>query len=116
MALGLSALTDDQLFELLNEACDEMAQRDSYIREKQQEAVMERGEKLKLQRKALDEFIEEVRKEYIEGIRKDIRRDVEAKVKSGEIQLLTADEEAVEILKADQAAREGIKKLLKQEH
>ena len=58
MDLGLSNLTDDQLVDLLQEACAELAQRDPIVRKEAQARISEEGRKIKLLREAKAELLQ----------------------------------------------------------
>ena len=58
MDLGISNLTDDQLVDLLQEACAELAQRDPIVRKEAQARISEEGRKIKLLREAKAELLQ----------------------------------------------------------
>lgn len=108
MPLGLDKLTDDQLFNLCQEMCGELSLRDPYIRRCAQAEIVTAAERLKIHREALTEAMEKTRKAYVNGIKKDILREVSRLVDKGEIKLMEAKEEAVVITQADREAKAAL--------
>lgn len=66
MSLGLDELTDDQLMELLNEACIELAVRDPIVRKLAQGCIRDTAALLPEIRKRIKETIEEINEEELE--------------------------------------------------
>jgi len=66
MSLGLDELTDDQLMELLNEACIELAVRDPIVRKLAQGCIRDMGALLPEIRRRIKETVEEINEEELE--------------------------------------------------
>ena len=93
MDLGLGELTDDQLLDLLEQACNELATRDGYVRKFAQQTIVSGAEKAKIARDALVGAAERVKADYIRQIRSEVEQDVRAAVASGEIRLDAIEEQ-----------------------
>jgi hypothetical protein len=98
MDLGLKNLTDDQLLELLQEACHELGFRDAGVRRLAQDCIFEEAERLKLAKVAAKRSIEQARERYKEGLivelAKDATETLEEMLETGEVQLFTPGEES----------------------
>lgn len=94
MDLGLRDLTDDQLLELVEQTCQELAARDPYVRQMAQGTITTEAERLAAKRKAVKEAITDAMAIYIQGIRTETAAEVRAGVKNGTIRLLTPAQEA----------------------
>lgn len=100
MDLGLSELTDDQLLELLQEACGELAQRDPFVRDLAQKDVFDQAEKLRLAKEAALEAIQQVQREYIAGLKTEMAEKIRAGVKDGTVRLVPPEVEEKEAQEA----------------
>ena len=118
MNLGLSELTDDQLVELLQEACNELAQRDPIVRKAAQETIDKEAIKLKvlreeasvlrLTRESMEEdlrywitqAIERTKKQYQDQLEKDVAEFVKEEIKAGRYRVMDSKEEAQRIANA----------------
>ena len=121
--LGLDALTDDQLLDLLGQACMELSARDPMVRNLAQVTIDTEAEKLKIKqeaektklfskKEAIETFksaaegaLKKARREYENQILTEIAVEVRKMVSAGEITLLTADQEAAVAVKAEIQAR-----------
>jgi hypothetical protein len=126
MNLGLSELTDDQLVELLQEACNELAQRDPIVHKAAQAAIDHEALKLKavreekeLQVRVIEEesralrfgiaekeahlryfmrqAIQRATEEYRDQLAKDVSALVKEEIAAGRYRVMTPEEEAVVI-------------------
>lgn len=127
MDLGISLLTDDQLVELLQEACAVLAQRDPIVREAAQKTIDKEAEKLKKKReaalqtirtldnqiadlkRAIEVAVREVEKDYIAQLRQEVFEMVQAEVNSGQLKLVTPKREAEWVVEATQLAQEALR-------
>jgi hypothetical protein len=94
MDLGLSALTDDQLLDLLQQACGELVTRDPFVRGLAQAAIFTESEKLAAIKKEAAKCVENVRREYIQQIGKEVAQSVRDSYKAGKLRLLDSKQEA----------------------
>jgi hypothetical protein len=94
MDLGLGELTDDQLLELVNQACAELVVRDPFIRQMAQSTITTWSEQLILKRAMIKEAVTALAGAYIEQIRKETFAEVKAAVSAGEARLLSPTQEA----------------------
>lgn len=115
MDLGLGKLKDDQLLELLNQACTELAQRDPGCRAIAQSTITTQAENLKAAREALKKAAKEIRDEYMVELALAVERDVRDAVRRGEIRLIPVDEEAAAILRTATATQEKLKREMQQQ-
>lgn len=107
MDLGLKELSDDQLLELLQEACGELGTRDGYVRELAQSTILSEAEKMQHARTALESAARTMKALYIEGLQADIEREVREAVNAGEVRL-SVEEETALVLKANADAKARI--------
>ena len=94
MDLGLSALTDDQLLDLLQQACGELVTRDPFVRGLAQAAIFTESEKLDVIKKEAKKAVENVRREYTQQIGKEVAQSVRDSYKAGKLRLLEPIAEA----------------------
>lgn len=116
--LGLAILTDDQLLELLTEACQELGQRDPVVRDLAQKQIYAEAERVKAYKGAIKKAVIAARKEYEESIRKETREWVDGLVTSGEWSPLGSNEETKVLVEEGKRRREEViaqaRKTLKQ--
>lgn len=105
MDLGLHQLTDDQLMNLLQEVCGELATRDPMVRNAAQQTIFDEGEKLDATKRALREAVEAAKAEYRKQIKQEALDAVRAAVASGEIVLLSSAEEGKAVAEATLEAK-----------
>lgn len=105
MDLGLEQLTDDQLLELVQEACHELAARDPYVRGMAQHTITTEADRVTLQRAMLKEAVTAVAGAYVEQIRKETFDEVREGVRAGTIRLLTPAQEARALVESTLAAK-----------
>ena len=91
--LGLRELTDDQLFELIRQACDELVARDPYLRNLAQATVTAYAEELTVRRAAMKEAVTIAMEAYIAAIREEAAEDLREALQRGEARLLTPEQE-----------------------
>ena len=107
MDLGLSELTDDQLLDLLDQACAELAQRDGYVRQLAQQTIVRGAQKRDAIAEALEPVVRRVKQNYIDQLKRDAAEELEAAMReglqSGSIRLDISEETAAVI----EAVREG---------
>lgn len=109
MDLGLNTLTDDQLLDLLEQACGELANRDRLVREWAQGVISDEAEKLQARREAALEAREELREQYIQLARREAIEYVRELWKTGRLQLFDSpDQEAKVVAGGVMAARKVI--------
>lgn len=94
MDLGLGQLTDDQLLELIQEACREVAARDPYLRGMAQHTITTAADRVTLQRAMLKEAVTAVAGAYVEQIRTETFEEVREGVRNGTVRLITPAQEA----------------------
>ncbi len=111
MNLGLDKLTDDQLLDLLKEACGELSQRDGYVRTIAQATIVTEADKLNTAKAAAKKAIESEKRKYLGLLTSEIEAAVREEVKSGSLILVPSGEEADFIVSAERSART---KLLKE--
>jgi len=104
MDLGLDALTDDQLLELLDQACAQLSQREGYVRDMAQLTIVTGAERLKAKKKALSEAVEKVLSDDRRRIAVFIETEVRKEYAAGQLRLMTAGQEAAEVVKAEKEA------------
>lgn len=100
MDLGLSSLTDDQLVELLQEACCELAKRAWFVREAAQKVIVTNAEKMQNMRHYYEMAIKKERTKYFEALREEVFRETHDQVIEGWIRVATVEEETDAIVKA----------------
>lgn len=106
--LGLSSLNDDQLLELLIEACQELGQRDPIVRNLAQKQIYAEAERIKTYKAAIQDAVREARKNYEDSIRKESREWVDNLVKTGQWKPVNNDDELKIILDEDRRRREEV--------
>lgn len=94
MSLGCNELTDDQILDLLKETLDELASRHHIVREHTQRMIKECGGRLADQEKTLTKQLEQAREAYLNGIRKDVKDELQRMIATGELRVMTPLEEA----------------------
>lgn len=100
MDLGLDQLTDDQLLELLGQACESLARREHYVRQMAQKTIVDQATKMKAFRAALEEAVLKTRLQYLEDLKNDVSAEVRTAARNGEIKLLTPSQEAKAVVTA----------------
>lgn len=90
--LGLSALTDDQLLNLLEEACNELAGRAGFVRELAQETITNSAKKMEAAKEAMEEAVEEAMSDYRRLMKQEAKEELTAGIAAGTIRLLPAVE------------------------
>jgi hypothetical protein len=108
MDLGLSELDDDQLLELLNQACGELAARQPYVREMAQKTIFDHAEKLEVAKEAMAAAVERVRQEYITQLTLEVAAEVRKQHKSGELRLISPEHETALAIRAEMVERERL--------
>lgn len=94
MPLGCDKLTDDQLVELLQEACSELACRSDLVRNHAQRVIKGGAWEMEQKLKALEEEVSKARHAYISQIKQETKDDVKRMLTTGEIRLMKPVEEA----------------------
>ena len=105
MDLGLGELTDDQLLELLQEACRELGRRDPYLRGLAQHTITTEAERTALERGMAQEAVKALAGSYVEQIRQETFHEVKKGVRNGTIGLLTPAQEARVAVESSMEAR-----------
>lgn len=85
--LGLNLTTDDQILELLNEVMVEILSRDPFVRRVAQGAVMSINKKCAGYTEAVKAEISRLQDDYLKWVRSQVREDIFAEVKSGELNI-----------------------------
>lgn len=101
MDLGLNKLTDDQLLELLQQACAELAIRDHYVRNLAQQTIFTEAEKLKAMKQEMEGAVAAAKAEHVAQLRQEIEAEVRRAVSAGEIQLFQPGEEPKIVVQTD---------------
>lgn len=91
--LGLDQLTDDQLLDLLTEACAELGQRDPLIRNLAQKAIYAEAERVKVFKTSIEAAVAAAKADYEKAVRKEARKLVDDSVKRGKWSPMGANEE-----------------------
>ncbi len=112
MDLGLKALSDDQLVNLLRETLSEFASREKFVREAAQRVISDEGERLKHFRNCLTQAVTAVRKQYEQQLESEVFQFVVDGVKDGSIKILDSSDEAQRIVEASNFAQEAIDKIV----
>ncbi len=117
--LGLNTLTDDQLLDLLQQACAELSVRDPLVRNLAQVTIDAEAEKLKIKQeaekqrlfgekeaietfqKAVDNAVKKVRQDYQNQIALEVQTEIRKGVTAGDISLLSAEQEAAVAVRAE---------------
>lgn len=125
--LGLSNLTDDQLVELLAEICAEAAKRDPFVRKAAQVAINEKAEEAKLLRQAAKATLrtydqrrqdlascirwalDAAKEQYLKDLRNEVYAAIQEEVNTGQIRLITPEQEAQQIVHATHWANEALR-------
>lgn len=108
MDLGLKQLSDDQLVELLQEACAELGTREHYVRTAAQNVIQDEAEKMHVFQRLLGEAVSKTRAQFVKQLEKEVYRWVESGVKDGSIRIVNPDQEAALLVEASQVAIEAI--------
>ncbi len=114
MSLGCNELTDDQLLDLLQEILAELTTRHHDVRTFAQRAIVTGAEKLAFQREALEKAIEVAKQDYVASLNKEVKENVKQLVASGEIKLMTSEQEAAHISLTDSQVKLEILKEIQQ--
>lgn len=105
MSLGVNTLTDDQLLELLQEACQELAQRDPMVRNLAQGSIVTEAEKLAAGKEAIQEAYQSLLRDYRQGLKEEALAELRTGLKLGTMQLLTPQQESDAIAESSIEAR-----------
>lgn len=106
--LGLNTLNDDQLLDLLTEACAELGQRDPVVRNLAQKQIYAEAERVKAYKDAVGDAVKKARADYEASIRKESRDWVDNLVKTGKWKPVDNCEELAMVLEEDKRRREEI--------
>lgn len=104
MSLGTNQLSDDQLLELLQEACNELAVRAGPVREAAQEVIVTGAESIKIHEKVFTEAAVTARREYEKQLYAETYEHVQLLVKNGSAMLSDSGEEARLAIEAEKKA------------
>lgn len=104
--LGLNSLTDDQLLDLLVEACAELGQRDPVVRNLAQKSIYSEAERIKIFKESIEEAIEAAKKTYETSIRQESRDLVNGMVKRGEWMPIDSTAEAKLAIESEREVRQ----------
>lgn len=85
--LGLKNLGDDQLINLLSEAAMEVLSRDPVVQRIAQSGVLALAEKRDAFMELIKTEIEGAKRQYVEAIRMDVRKDVAKAIQTGELNI-----------------------------
>ena len=107
-SLGLELLTDDQLLDLLQEACAELGQRDPVVRNLAQKSIYAEAERLKVYKDSIAQAIAKARDNYELSVRKEVEAAIQEEVKSGRWNPMASGEEADLIVAADREVKQRI--------
>lgn len=99
--LGLHALTDDQLLNLCQEVCGELASRDPFVRGLAQQQIFTEAEKVKALKEGAAKAVETLKREYCKSVSADIANAVRSSHKAGRLRLLNAEQEADAVADAE---------------
>lgn len=91
--LGLNTLTDDQLLDLLQEACAELGQRDPVVRTLAQKSIYAEADRIRVFKDSIEGAVEKARREYEASIRKESEDLVRNAVATGQWSPMTSTEE-----------------------
>jgi len=94
MDLGLASLTDDQLVDLLDEACRELSTRAWFVREAAQRTITSNAQKLTDLEIAIKWAVGKTRDEYLAQLKQDVLAFVQQEVQTGNLRVMTPEEEA----------------------
>lgn len=106
--LGISALNDDQLLNLLTEACAVVAERDPTVRKLAQKTVTTEAERLKLMREAVESAVILVRRELESTIKQQAEEELREAVARGEVRITGIDEEIKWAVESEKEARQKV--------
>lgn len=104
MSLGTNQLSDDQLLELLKEACNELAVRAGPVREAAQKVIVTGAESIKIHEKVFTEAAVTVRREYEKQLYNETYEHVKLLVQNGSAMLADSAEEARLAIEAEKKA------------
>lgn len=93
MPLGCDKLTDDQLVELLQEACSELACRSDLVRNHAQRVIKGGAWEMEQKLKALEQEVTAARRSYVDQIKQETKEDVRRMLTTGEIRVVKPAEE-----------------------
>ncbi len=105
MDLGLSTLNDDQLLDLLNQACEELRGRDPFVRGLAQAKITDAADNLRIFKENAKEAVQQARHDYERAIGKEIQTEVRRAVSAGELRLIAPADEAEIAVDAEIKAR-----------
>lgn len=103
MDLGLEELTDDQLLDLLQQACLELARRDGYVRQLAQRTIVTAAEKMKALREVAEPLVLQIKREYIAQLKQEVESEMREALQSGVIRLNMAEETAAVVAAVQEA-------------
>jgi len=106
--LGLQTLNDDQLLDLLQEACAELGQRDPVVRNLAQKSIYAEAERIKVYKDSIAEAIDKARDQYELSVRKEVEVAIQEEFKSGRWNPMGSGEEADLIVAADREVKQRI--------
>ena len=112
MDYGISALTDDQLIELLAQACGELGTREFHVRRLAQQTIIDGAEKLRVAEAAAVCAIERAINSYVLQINAEVAKEVGDAIKTGAIRLVSPAQEADIVAVATLRAKIGAAKEL----
>ena len=96
--LGLAELTDDQLLDLLEQSCLELAKRDGYVRQLAQSTIVRSAHRMLALREAVQPIAERVRRDYLDDLKRQVTDGLEADMRealrSGDMRLNLSEETA----------------------
>lgn len=105
--LGLHELSDDQLLDLLEESCAELAQRDGYVKRLAQRRIASQAEQLKVLRDVVERWADQAKADYLRKLKETCEKELRAGIDSGEIRL-NLKEETEAIVRASLDAKAPI--------
>lgn len=97
MDLGLKQLSDDQLVDLLQQACQELGQRAGFVRDAAQQVICTEAEKMLVFKSSLQKAVIIARQTFIAQLDSEVREIVCKGVEDGSIRLVSVDEETAEV-------------------
>lgn len=114
---GLDGLTGDQLFELCEAMCEELAHRDPYLQRMAQATITEASDRLDARRQAARQAVQQALQDYLGAILAEERRAVIDAVRTGELRLVAPEQESAAVADANLRARIAvIDKLVEEIH
>ena len=104
--LGLSALSDDQLLELLQEACGELGQRDPVVRNLAQKTIYSEAERLAVYKRSIETAVKVAKADYEQSVRRDVEQAITEDVRMGRWKPLDSSEEAALVVQEDRRMKQ----------